>query len=170
MKKIFCFLLALCCLFSSFGCSKEAARPENSVAVYYKKATLSYGTADSVIATGYLDAAGKEKDYPYLLDQYLQAPPGDGFAVTFPAGVTLVSFKLEGLTAKIVLSDQIADFSGMDLTISLTCLTQTVMSLTGCQEVIIRAQSKQLNGQNYITLSKDSYLLLDDCIGEDEQQ
>ena len=50
----------------------------------------------------------------------------------------------------------------MELTIALTCLTRTVVSLTNCQEVIISAATVQLDGQNYITLTPDSFLFLDE--------
>lgn len=161
MKKLLCLLLTLCCFAGILGCAREEAPPENSVTVYYKRDNPTFGTSDGVIAATYLDAAGREQDHAYLLSKYFRTTPGEGFASTFPKGLFLVSFKLEGLTAKVVLSDRIADLSGMDLTIALTCLTQTVMSLTGCQEVIISAESTQLDGQNFITLSRDSYLLAD---------
>ncbi len=162
MKKALCIFLCLCCLAGALGCSAQNSAPEESVAVYYKRETAVYGTVDGVIAETYMDAAGHENEHVYLLNQYLMATPNEGFTSPFPQGVSLVGFHLEGLTAKVVLSNQIADLSGMDLTIALVCLTQTIMSMTNCQEVILSATSKQLDGQNFITLNRDSYLLLDD--------
>ncbi len=162
MRRILCFILILCCLMSIVGCNKKGTAPDGSVTVYYRREKPVYNTSDGVLAPTYLDATGHEQDHAYLLNKYLQTTPGDGFARTFPSGTVLISFKLEGLTAKVVLSDRIAEFTGLDLTIALTCLTQTIMTLTDCEEVIISARSKQLDGQNYVTLSKDSYLLVDD--------
>ncbi len=161
MRKFLCFALILCCLFSIVGCSTKNTVSEDFVTVYFKREKPVYGTADSVIAATYLDASGRGNDYAYLLGKYLRTTPGNGLVSTFPKELFLFSFKQEGLTAKVVLSDQIAELTGMDLTISLTCLTQTVMSLTGCREVIISAATKQLDGQNFITLNRDSYLLID---------
>ncbi len=161
MKRIAAFLLILCCLAGILGCTAEKKTPEDSVAVFYKKEKTTYGTSNGVICETYMHTSGHKAEYAYLLNQYLKADPGEGFAQTFPNGVRLLQFKLEGLTAKVVLSDRIADFSGMELTIALTCLTQTVMSMTGCQEVIISASTKQLDGQNFVTLNRDSYLLID---------
>ena len=161
MKKIICFLLVLCTFVGIVGCTAKET-PENSITVYYRREKLIYGSADSVIAAAYLETDGRTQNYKDLLNQYFAATPGDGFATTFPEDLKLVSFKLEGLTVKVVLSDQIAAYSGMNLTIALTCLTQTIMSLTGCHEVIISANTAQLDGQNFITLNRDSYLLLDD--------
>lgn len=162
MKKVLSILLCLCLFAGILGCSAKKAVPDKSVTVYYKREKPVYGTADGVIAETYLDAAGHENAYAYLLNQYLMTTPNAGFSSPFPQGVSLVGFKLEGLTAKVVLSNQLADLSGIDLTIALICLTQTIMSMTGCREVIISAASKQLDGQNFITLNRDSYLLLDD--------
>ena len=162
MKRILCFLLIVCCFVGILGCTSDNDKPENSVSVFFKREKTAYGTADGVIGETYLDAAGHEKQYAYLLNVYLRTTPGEGFSSPFPKGVTMIGFKLEGLTAKVVLSDQIAELTGMELTIALTCLTQTVMSMTGCQEIIISATTKQLGGQNFITLNRDSYLLIDD--------
>lgn len=161
MKKIQCILLVLCCLSGLIGCNRAESIPEQSVTVYYKKAIPTYGTESGVIAEAYLDADGHENDYTYLLDQYLRSSPGGDFDATFPSGVSLVSFQLEALTAKVILNSHIANYSGMDLTIALTCLTRTIMSLTGCQEVIISASGTLLNGESFVTLNKDSFLLVD---------
>lgn len=161
MKRILCILLSVCCFAGILGCTAEKDRPENSVSVFFQREKPTYGVSDGVIGETYLDTAGREKDYAYLLNVYLRTTPGQGFSSPFPKGVTMTDFKLEGLTAKVVLSDQIAELSGMELTIALTCLTQTVMSMTLCQEVIISATTKQLDGQNFVTLNRDSYLLID---------
>lgn len=162
MKKLLCFVLCFALALGMLGCTRTPSVPENAITVYYKRANVSYGAQDSVISTAYLDTAGHEDDLAYLLNMYFQSTPGDGFAVTFPAELFLVVLKVEGLTAKVVLSDHIATLSGMDLTVACVCLTQTVMALTGCQEVIISAITAKLDGRDFITLSRDSYLLLDD--------
>ena len=162
MRKVLCIFLCLCCFAGILGCSTNTSKPEASVAVYYKREAAVYGTADGVIGEYCLDATGHENEHIYLFNQYLMATPGEGLVSPFPQGIKLVGFKLEGLTAKVVLSDRLANLSGMDLTIALICMTQSIMSITGCHEVIISCANKQLDGQNFITLNRDSYLLLDD--------
>ena len=161
MRKLFCMVLILCCLFGIVGCASDPTVPENSAVVYYQREKATYGADDSVIGATYLDTEGRGKDYVFLLNKYFHTIPGEGFTSVFPKGVSLKSFKLEGLTATVILSDKIADLTGMELTIALTCLTKTVMSVTGCHEVIISAYSKQLDGQKFITLNRDRYLLVD---------
>ncbi|MBE6958466.1 MAG: hypothetical protein E7447_04875 [Ruminococcaceae bacterium] len=161
MKKLLCILLVLSCLLGLVACVQNKEPDEPSVTVYYKRSVPTYGKADSIIAATQLLSSNRENDIPYLIRKYLATTPGDGYVSPFSQEVTLISFKLEGLTAKVVLSNELADLTGMDLTIALVCLTQTVMSLTGCEEVIISANTRRLDGQNYITLSRDSYLLVD---------
>ena len=161
MKRILTFLLIISCFAGILGCSADKTPPENSVAVFYKNDKTTFGTSNGVIAETYIQSSGHEAEYAFLLNQYLKTTPGEGLTSPYPKGVTLIHFKLEGLTAKVILNDRIAELSGMDLTIALTCLTQTVMSMTGCQEVIISASTKQLDGQNFVTLNRDSYLLMD---------
>ena len=162
MKRVLCIFLCLCCFVGMVGCSAHRSTPKNTVAVYYKREKPVYGTADGVIAEVQLDSTDHENEYVYLLNQYLMSTPEDGLTLPFPKGVSLVGFKLEGLTAKVIFSNRLADLTGMNLTIALICLTQTIMSVTGCHEVIISAASMQLDGQNFVTLNRDSYLLLDD--------
>lgn len=162
MKKLFCIVLGCIIILFCCSCTKEAEKPLSSVTVYYKAAELTFGTAQSVIAPCHLDAAGHENDSAYLLNAYLSNTPSEAFASTFPAGTSLVSITQDALTAKVILCDEFAKLSGLDLSIACTCLTQTVISLTDCQEVIISAENAQLDGNNFITLSRDSYLLLDE--------
>lgn len=162
MKKLLSILLAVCCCLGILGCSQKDKAPENSATVYLKREKPVFGAADGVIAPVYMDISGQSQDPAQLLGKYLRGVPGEGFVSPFPKGLFLISFKLEGLTAKVILSDGIAELTGMDLTVALTCLTQTVMSLTGCREVIISAATALLDGEKFITLSQDSFLLVDD--------
>lgn len=162
MKRILAFLLLICGILTSTGCQSKPEQPQNTVTVYYKASTIEYGTADGVIIPFQLDATGHEGDIAYLLNYYFANLPSEECAVTFPSFTRLVSLERDGLTAKITLNDEFAELTDLNLSIACACLTQTVISLTGCQEVIISAESAKLDGQNFITLSRDSYLLLDE--------
>lgn len=160
-KRLFILFLVMTLLLC-VGCKQKTESPQDPVGVYYKRAQVSFGASDSVISLAYIDAAGRKTDIEYLLNLYLANETGEEHARTFPKGTTLISIKMDALTAKIVLSDSFADLTGIDLSIACACLTQTVISLTNCQEVIISANNAKLDGQNFITLSQDSYLLLDE--------
>ena len=167
MKRILIFLLILL-LLPLWGCREvpEEVEIEKPVSVYYKLANPTHGTEDSVIAATSIESKDHEADYFYLISLYLKGTADPNFERTFPRGTTLISFKQDALTGKIVLSDRFASLSGIDLTIACVCITRTVMELTGCREVIISTNTAKLNGERYITLSADSYLLLDSVSGE----
>ena len=162
MKKCICITLACLIVLFCCACQKKSAQPLGTVTVYYKAAELTFGSAEGVIVPYMLEADGHQNDVEYLLNAYLSAAPSGNFADTFPAGTYLVSLSLDALTAKVVLCDKFAKLSGLDLTIACVSLTQTVISLTDCQEVIISAETARLDGNNFITLNQDSYLLLDE--------
>lgn len=162
MKRILFVFLMMAALLVCTGCQVSPNAPQNSVTVYYKAASISYGSQDGVIAPYHLDATDHENDHSYLLNAYLSQQVHGSFASTFPAGTCLVSLDLNGLTAKVVLSDQFAGLKGLDLTIACICLTRTIITLTDCHEVIISAETAQLDGHNFITLNRDSYLLIDE--------
>ena len=161
-EKLLWLLLILGCVVSLFGCAARETASGQQVTVYYRRSEPTYGAEDSIIASTTMDAS---EDYTALLQMYLRGSEESLFAPTFPKETYVVSFRLDALTAKIVLSDNFARLSGMDLTIACICLTQTIISLTDCHEVIISTVFSTLDGNNFITLSRDSYLLLDSSGG-----
>lgn len=162
MKRTFAIAVLICMIIACTGCRNEPEQPLSTVTVYYKATNVSYGTAEGVILPYQLDAADHENDTAYLLNAYFANILSDDYDATFPRSTRLISLERDGLTAKITLNDEFASLTGLKLSIACACLTQTVISLTGCQEVIISAEHAQLDGRNFITLSRDSYLLLDE--------
>lgn len=162
MKKLLAMILTAAIILTLTACRQEPDEPFSTVTVYYKASQISYGSENGVIIPHKLDATGHEAETVYLLDAYFANPPAAAYAATFPSGTRMVSLNLDGLTAKIVLSDEFAKLTGVNLSISCACLTQTVIELTECHEVIISAENAQLDGKNFITLNRDSYLLLDE--------
>lgn len=161
MKRFLSFLLLIAVFLTFSACQQKPEEPEYTVTVYYKSAAITYGTANGVIAPYSLDATDHENDIRYLLNAYFSVPRSDQYDATFPPNTQLVNLELDGLTAKIILNDEFAKLTGLNLSLACACVTQTVISLTGCREVIISTLNAKLDGQNFITLSSDSYLLLD---------
>lgn len=162
MRKLLSVFLTFAFLLTFSACRQKPEEPQSTVTVYYKAAEISYGTAEGVIAPYKLDATDHETDTVFLLNTYLSKDVTEGYTSTFPINTRVVSLDLDGLTAKIVLSNEFAKLTTLNLSIACACLTQTVISLTGCQEVIISAENSKLDGNNFITLTRNSYLLLDE--------
>ena len=162
MKRSLAIFLIFAMLLTLTACQQQPEELRSTVTVYYKASDIQYGSAEGVIIPCALDATGHESDTVYLLDAYFSNILTEAYAITFPRSTRVVSLNLDGLTAKIVLNDEFASLTGLNLSIACACLTQTLIELTGCHEVIISAEGSQLDGNNFITLSKDSYLLLDE--------
>ena len=162
MRNFLSVILIFVILLTGTACQEKPEEPVSTVTVYYKASQISYGTSDGVIIPYALDATGHEADNVYLLNTYFANIPPEKYAATFPPSTRVVSLNLDGLTAKIVLNEEFAKLTGLNLSIACACLTQTVIALTECHEVIISAENAQLDGNNFITLNRDSYLLLDE--------
>ena len=165
MKRLTAFLLLFLMLFSLCACSqeKEIVYP---VTYHYLRSPLpgdeiSHGAADSVIATDVRDGNGYQNDYTYLLDIYLLGPLDRNCRSPFPVGTNLKNLSLENGAATILLSDDFAELSGIDLTLACSCLTLTVMDMTGVESVTIRAEDSLLDGKESITMDASMLILVD---------
>ncbi|MBE6976714.1 MAG: hypothetical protein E7439_05935 [Ruminococcaceae bacterium] len=163
MKRLICMLL-LAALLILPGCQGNTPEFINPVTFYYPKNDVSYFASDSVISREIREAGELREDVPQLLSMYLQGPEGDTLKKPFPQAVFLRSFEITGSTANIVLSDTAARSSGLELTTACACLTATVCDLTGVSTVVIRAESKLLDGNKTITMNLSDILLLDDSL------
>ena len=162
MKKWLCIFLLICWAGGMGGCVQAESKVQSPFVCYYRLAQPAYGTADGVIAWEYQDAAGHEDNYVYLLTQYLKGPASESLTSPFPKGTALYTLDILGDTAYVELSDSFASLTGIDLTIGCACLTQTVLAMTGCKAVVISAASAMLDGSKTVTMTADSWLLLDD--------
>ena len=59
------------------------------------------------------------------------------------------------------LSTEFSNLNNLELTLSSSCLALTVLQLTGAEKVCISAQGALLNGQQAITMTRESLLLSD---------
>ncbi|MBE6974902.1 MAG: hypothetical protein E7436_05375 [Ruminococcaceae bacterium] len=161
MKRWICLLLAILCL-PLWGCQEEETPLLDPFNGYYRRAELTHGSADSVIAALPIEGAGLKGDHLALLNIYLSHRPDPFYAPTFPEGTQLLIMELEYNTADLLLSSNISELSGLDLTVACVCLTKTVIELTGVDTVIIRARGTTLDGASYISMDLSSIYLLDD--------
>ena len=159
MKKLLCILLVLCML-PLFGCAQPEDPIENPVFFYYRQKNLTYDNETSVIAKELRDAGARLDDFSYLLEQYLQGPESETLLRTFPRG-SRVSFRVQEDTAVIVVNRNFATLTGIDLTLACACLTLTVCELTGTEHALIQGQDMLLDGNQSISMSRSSILLLD---------
>ena len=168
MKRLFCFLLCGILLLGLFACAAQKEDFINPISFYYLRVQLPgqlhHGAVDSVISPEVREGKGIIKDIKMLLDYYMAGPLSDNYASPFPSDTTLIDWHMEGKTLCVVLSDQAATLSGVDLTLACACMTKTFLGLRDLDAVRIQAETLSLDGKPYITMDDKSLLLLDNSM------
>lgn len=162
MKRSLMIILILSLAAALWGCTGDQEEILDPVHFYYPKTDISFNTDDGVIGAETREASGCRENPTYLISVYLQGPQSEDFRRIYPAGTRLLSLKIVNNEARLLLSDSIAQLTGVDLTLACACLTVTAMELTGAQSVRIQAVNETLNGQDSITMDGSTLLLLDD--------
>ena len=162
MKKLLCSFMILALSLSFSACSSPKDKIQEPVFFYYRQLELNYGTTPSVVDKEAREAAGHRQDYSYLLSVYLKGPENFSLYNPFPSKTFLRSFVLQDSTAFVQLSSSFASLTGLDLTLACACITLTVCEMTGAQQVNISAEDTLLDGNPQITMTPDSFLMMDD--------
>ena len=157
MKSNLRILVFLCICVLLVGCM-----PKSSAAInFYYLAQTDYNSPQGNIAPELRKGNASPLAYEELLNSYLSGPNSNNLINPFPTETKLISITLEQQTATVVLSDQIAELTGVELTLACTCLSMTVKELTGCANVQIRAQTKLLDNHQAISINTNSVQFFD---------
>lgn len=164
MKRILCLFLVCALCLPLLGCKPKTEDIEDPVNFYYRRSadTITFGKADGVITSEQREAAGHRDDPSYLINLYLKGPAGTGMNRTFPKGVELVKFSLEGGCAYITVSDFFSTLTGINLTLACACLTLTVCELTGAKQLTVSTSNTLLDGNRTVIMTPDDILFLDE--------
>lgn len=133
--------------------------PKTSPQLYYPSANFSYGINSEIIQQAADEPTGATIED--ILQNYLKGPADPNFTNPFPKGTSLLACTTEESHTTIALSDRFADLTGIELTIACVCLAKTTMALTSASTVTIICESQLLDGDQKITLTNDSILLVD---------
>ncbi len=155
-------LIILCLLLLLPGCQKQEETLQTPVPYFYLRREITYSNADGVLASEHREAAGHEQDYEYLLSQYLTGPKSQELYTLIPANTRLCSFAIQGESATVILSDQFADSTGINLTLNCACITKTCMALTGAKQVKIQCETATLGDTGSIVMDENTLILLDE--------
>jgi len=154
MKKLIALLLTLILL---AGCS-VSPRSSGQTVLYYP---AQYDPADPQKLITEVPYKGVGDTAEDILADYFAAVT-DPTIVPFPSGVSIHSLKLKEDHATIVLSDQFAQLSGVNLTRSCICITRTVSELTGVSTVTVGCKTELIDGEQAITFSNSDILWIDE--------
>ena len=159
MKRIFICVTFICVILCACGPQKQ--KIQKPVNFYYPVGIVAFNTDTGVIDHEIWESNGFSNTED-LLCAYFKGPKSEQLSCPFPTETSVVSIKTINSTCNIVLSEHFAELTGLDLTIACHSLGITVMELTGASTVEIRAKDADLDGQKYITVSRDNFLLIDD--------
>ncbi|MBQ2785902.1 MAG: GerMN domain-containing protein [Oscillospiraceae bacterium] len=162
MKKMLCVIISFALSYTLISCDSSKESIQEPVDFYYCQLEMDYGIESQAISKEVRDAKDRRQDYSYLLSLYLNGPESYALYNPFPRSTSLKGFALQDSTAFVHLNSSFASLTGLDLTLACACITLTVCEMTGAQQVTIRADDALLDGNPQITMTSDSFLMMDD--------
>ena len=144
-------LIALLLLLLLAGCTKKK---EPHISFYYRTAEQNY-SEDALIAAE--DSGMTQSNSPEeLAEQYFSGPLDAALRSPFPKGASLLRYTRAGNRLSLSLGGM-AQLSGVDRSLALTCLYATFSQLNGIEEIEItmdkgrQTESVLLNAQSILT-------------------
>ena len=163
MKRWLCFALSLL-LFTAAGCAVNAEKMQVPVDFFYPYPidSIVYNGEPMMMGSEPRESSGHEEDMRYLLNVYFQGPKSNSLTSPFPKDVTVVSYEITTDILTLELSTSFGQLRGIDLSIACACLTQTCFSIQPeLTRVQISASDSLLDGSKWVTMTRDSLMLLD---------
>ena len=161
MKRIFSILILICLLFSLTACRQESDPVVEPANFYYRNSDIAFGAEDGLISVYVAETKDLNGKIIDILNLYVKGPYDSRHKFTFPSGTTVLRCNVSGDTTFIMVSNEFARLTGIDLTVACTCLAKTVMDLTGTDKITISASDVPLEGNTSITISRGNVLLKD---------
>lgn len=163
MKRLIALLALFCILLC--GCSKQQDI-DDPVTFYYPRASIEYVQSEIVIGTESRESSGFDSDLTGLLNLYVAGPESAELVNPFPEDCSVVSAVTENGSCTIVLSDSFADLTGLQLSMACTSLGMTAAKITSSESVVIRTESRLLDGEETRSYQASSVHFKDDYIPE----
>ena len=166
MRRYFAIILITLTMFSLCACKQDNTEFNEPVTFFYccdvTNESVSDDTFHNVFVAEIREGSGYKDDLPSLLTLYLQGPHSEELVSPFPTGLRVVSAYADSERVLIVFSDAIDSLTGLDLTIACSCLALTVFDSNECDYIEIAAETKPLDEQESIVITRDSLVLADD--------
>lgn len=159
MRKFILSVLLLSLLLSMFGCGQHNEEIQEPVNFYYLADLTASDEFDQVIVEEVTESAGLSNEE--LLAHYLTGPKSEGKVNPFPHGLSVVYLRKQSSRIVLILSTELLELSGLDLTLACACLASTVFELYGCQSLEIIVNGHLLDGKASIVISREDLVLYD---------
>ena len=148
-------------LFSA-ACS-HGEKMEKPVAFFFLNSQITYGAEDGVFSSEERECTGLSTEE--ILRMYLKGPETPELISPFPANTFLISLLVSESDITITLSDSYAHLTGLELTKANACIAKTLFAFSQADRVIICCESKPLNGETRIQLTRSDLIFVDQSIG-----
>lgn len=150
MKRLICFLLLSCLIFT--GCSVDGEWVKEPVTFYYvrKNYQKDMGT---VIDSEIREASGHRDDLTYLLALYSIGPSTEDLLSLLPRNTTILPTERTAYSVELTLSENAQTMTDSDLTLMSACLAMTCMDLMDLQQVTV------ISGNRSITIREENLML-----------
>lgn len=162
MKQLTAIFLMLALTLGLLGCQPQ--EPYSPAHFYYYRSEPVFAGTDGVISPEIRELAGMEEDLDAIVELYFQGPQSRELENLIPENCPVPQWTREGDTLHLHFSRELADLSGIELTLVSACLTRTFLELTGCDTLILSAEGMRLNGETSLVLTLDGLSLRDDSM------
>lgn len=168
MKRLFCLIICAVMLAALCGCTTQKQEFIDPVEFYYlliqPENHIYHGSSDSIIAPEQREGYQIRNRMNTLIEVYLNGPATESFQSPFPANTRLITLDTNDKILTVILSDEIAELSGVDLVLACACLSRTFMELWNFETINIQAENEMLDGKPVITFDKSNFFLTDDTV------
>lgn len=167
MKRLICLFLILALLLT--GCAWAAGK-NSEVTFYYRASDESddaFFSPDGIMAPDRRRVHREQLSLSDLMELYFKGPVGDDLISPFPDDLHLIKAETTLNSVLLTVSDCFADLSSIDLRVAAGCIARTLWEYNNAYSTVsIRAQSKQLGGQERLVIHPQTLVLEDHSIGQ----
>ena len=153
-------LIVLLCVFVLLLCGCNKQDPVVPGVFYYPLAEYVQAGNNQVFSTEVRETANCN-DPGSLVDLYLKGPQSALLRNPFPTGCHLISLTQTDTQITLIISDEFAQLTGINLVIACGSLARTCIELFDVSSVYIQADSLLLDGDKFILMTEDTLLLTD---------
>ena len=172
MRKTICLLLCAA-LFAAAtaGCAADMDEREyvNPIDFYYCEPENAHGGETGALAYETVELGSEEVSVEHILELYFAGPATDALTAPFPSGLRCEQLWLEDGILTLQLSGEYAALSGVWLSLTNACLTETLLQLPFVSGVRFEGSGKMLSDQTAETFTEGSFLLEDTSMLHPEQ-
>lgn len=159
MKKCVLLILLLSLLLGIWGCGQQSEEIQKPVHFYYLADLSVEEDFDHVIVKEIAESAGLTEEG--LLNRYLAGPTAEEAVNPFPSGLSVIYLRKQESKIVLILSQELLELSGLDLTLACACLASTVFELYSCQSLEIIVNGQLIEGKASIIISREDLVLYD---------